>query len=140
MCLYPPGMIARRYFSQVSVSDSQNRWENPLRPVLECWFSTDSSVLRLTCRRQAHPLTPHGRDRHSVGAMATLPPHSKFALYLYLLVRSVTFMATSLTPGPLSVNIKDDIQTRNRKEMKVVDFPTKKKEKLLLRQFVERGQ
>ena len=133
-------MITRRYFSQVSVSDSKNRWENSLRPVLECWFSTDSPVLRFTCRRQAHTLTPHGRDRHSVGAMATLPPHSKFALYLYLLVRSVTFMATSLTPGPLSVNIKDDIQTRNRKEMKVVDFPTKKKEKLLLRQFVERGQ
>ena len=132
-------MIARRYFSQVSGSDSQNRRKNPLQPAENTGFYR-TIRLRFTRRRRAHPLTPHGRDRQSVGAMATIPPQTKFAIYLYLLVRFVTFMATSLTPGPLSVNIKDDIQTRNRKEMKVVDFPTKKKEKLLLRQFVERGQ
>ena len=59
MCLDPPGMIARRYFSQVSVSDSQNRRGNPLRPVLECWFSTDSSV------SAAHSLTRCWRNGYS---------------------------------------------------------------------------
>ena len=59
MCLDPPGMIARQYFSQVSVSASQNRRENPLRPVLECWFSTDSSV------SAAHSLTRCWRYGHS---------------------------------------------------------------------------
>lgn len=37
----------------------------------------------------------------------------------------------------LSVSIKDDTQTRTRKEMTVMDFPTIKTERLLLRQFVE---
>jgi len=38
--------------------------------------------------------------------MATLPPQTKFALYLYLLVRFVTFMATSQTPGPLPATLE----------------------------------
>jgi hypothetical protein len=64
--------------------------------------------------------------------------HLRFARNI-ILVENNQFRSSQLTPsgGTLSVSIKDDTQTRNSKKMTVIDFPTIRTDRLLLRQFVD---